>query len=169
MAAMFRTSAEPGATIFVLSRALAFGQGCEAAWGGRSRYRGARWMTRSPEGGLCVGSSADRWVSYRRWPGAQTQTPRAVPARPWLKHGPRVAKGQVRTAEASSSEPERYCAAWLVLSNYFLTAAAWRAVMAAALTMSSTSQPRLRSLAGLAAPWSRGPMAVAPARRSVSL
>ena len=43
------------------------------------------------------------------------------------------------------------------------------AVIARASTTSSTEQPRDRSLIGRASPWSSGPIARAPARRSVSL
>ena len=48
-------------------------------------------------------------------------------------------------------------------------ACALTAVMDTTLTISSTEQPRLRSLTGLARPWMMGPMASAPARRCTSL
>ena len=43
------------------------------------------------------------------------------------------------------------------------------AATAAQSTISSTEQPRETSVKGLRRPWIRGPMAVAPARRSVAL
>src|SRR5512133_131603 len=45
----------------------------------------------------------------------------------------------------------------------------WRAVSTATSAMSWALHPRLRSLAGRASPWSSGPRATAPPRRSVSL
>src|SRR5215207_4857959 len=47
--------------------------------------------------------------------------------------------------------------------------AAWRAVMAATLIMSSETAPRERSLHGRASPWRIGPTALAPASRCTSL
>ena len=44
-------------------------------------------------------------------------------------------------------------------------AAAWQAVMATTLTMSSTEHPRERSLIGAAIPCITGPTASAPAKR----
>ena len=46
---------------------------------------------------------------------------------------------------------------------------AWMAVMATVLTMSTTVQPRERSLTGLRRPWMTGPMATAPAERWTAL
>ena len=52
----------------------------------------------------------------------------------------------------------------LSFSDFILTylCCAWIAVMATVLMISSTVQPRLRSLTGLLRPWRTGPMAMAP-------
>ena len=74
-----------------------------------------------------------------------------------------------RVLAYGASEQEHECSWTCPSYEGSLRACAWTAVIAMASTMSLAVQPRERSFAGLSRPCKIGPIAVAPASRSVNL